>query len=203
MDAIKSHLKTAQQSLGKAPPREEVMALSKVLAEAIQKQGQARVNFICTHNSRRSQLAQVWCQLGAWTLGLPIKTYSGGTVATQLYSSVVTTLVNEGIDIKGSPEGNVPIRLYFGDDMLDLFSKEYSDGVNPKADFIAVMTCDHADENCPIVTGATNRTPLTYEDPKKYDGTPKETEAYKETSEAIALDVLQAFRSIYTYLHHR
>lgn len=201
MDAIRTRLKTAQQSLGKAPPREAVKALSNILAEVIQKQGQAKVNFICTHNSRRSQLAQVWCQLGAWTLGLPIKTYSGGTEATQLYRCVVTTLKEAGIDIKGSPEGNVPVSLYLGDNVLSLFSKVYTDSINPSSEFIAVMTCGHADANCPFVSGATHRVPLTYEDPKKFDGTSRESQAYKETSEAIALDVLQALLLTQKQLH--
>src|SRR5689334_19004318 len=43
----------------------------------------AKLTFICTHNSRRSHLAQIWAQTAATHFGFPgVQTFSGGTAAT-------------------------------------------------------------------------------------------------------------------------
>ena len=42
-----------------------------------------RMIFICTHNSRRSHLTQIWCQTMAFHFGIKnVSCYSGGTEAT-------------------------------------------------------------------------------------------------------------------------
>lgn len=55
------------------------------------------------------------------------------------------------------------------------------------------MTCSHADENCPLVLGATARIALTYDDPKEFDGTPQEAAKYKERVEQTGTEILYAF----------
>ncbi len=46
------------------------------------------------------------------------------------------------------------------------FSKLFDDPSNSAAKFVAIMTCSHADENCPIIPGADLRIPVRYKDPK-------------------------------------
>ena len=53
-----------------------------------------RLNFICTHNSRRSHLSQVWAQTMASYFNLKnVFCYSGGTEATALFPMVAETLI--------------------------------------------------------------------------------------------------------------
>lgn len=47
------------------------------------------------------------------------------------------------------------------------FSKKYMDASNPTSNFIAIITCSHADQNCPFVAGASLRVATPYDDPKR------------------------------------
>ncbi len=55
------------------------------------------------------------------------------------------------------------------------------------------MTCSHADENCPFIPGASQRIAVTYDDPKDFDGTPGQDEAYRERTRQIAREMLYLF----------
>jgi arsenate reductase len=81
----------------------------------------------------------------------------------------------------------VPIKTY---------SKLYDDAANAISGFAAVMTCSHADENCPYIAGAEARIPLRYEDPKAFDNTPEEAEKYDAHSLQIASEMLYVFSKI-------
>ena len=70
------------------------------------------------------------------------------------------------------------------------------DDFNPKSDFAAIMTCSQADEGCPFVPGAEKRIPITYEDPKAFDGTPEQAQKYRERSEQIATEMFYVFSQI-------
>src|SRR5690606_37756755 len=62
-----------------------------------------RLNLICTHNSRRSHLAQIWAQAAALNYDIPkVTCYSGGTEATAMYPKVVETLTQAGLRYKSS-----------------------------------------------------------------------------------------------------
>ena len=59
------------------------------------------LNFICTHNSRRSHLSQVWAQTFAYYYKLNnINCYSGGTEVTAIFPKVVVTLQQQGFLIQ-------------------------------------------------------------------------------------------------------
>jgi arsenate reductase len=58
------------------------------------------------------------------------------------------------------------------------------------------MTCSHADGNCPMITGAEKRIPITFEDPKISDGTVQQKEVYKERSLQIATELKYVFSEI-------
>ena len=154
---------------------------------------QANLIFICTHNSRRSHFGQVWAHFAASTNGLAdkITTFSGGTEATAFHPNAIAALSRAGFKIE-TEEGKNPVsHLIFSDDKpaTTCFSKVYDDPSNPQSDFIAVMTCSDADENCPYIPGATQRFTVTYEDPKISDGTPLESATYDERSLQIGTEM--------------
>jgi arsenate reductase len=156
-----------------------------------------RFNFICTHNSRRSHLSQIWAQVIAHHFGFKnVVCYSGGTAATSLFSKVIDTLLLQGFNIEQLSDSENPIySIRFDDNAPSIigFSKVYNHSFNPKSDFVAMMTCNDADENCPVVFGASARFPLNYEDPKIYDGTPNMNEKYLERSLQIAGEMFYLF----------
>jgi hypothetical protein len=80
-------------------------------------------------------------------------------------------------------------------DSLELlcFSKKYNDEQNPSGDFIALMTCDDADQKCPFIPGARLRVALKYNDPKIFDGTAQQLEGYVERIKQIATEQLFLF----------
>ena len=158
------------------------------------------LNLICTHNSRRSHLSQVWAQTMAHAYNIEdVYCYSGGTEATAVFPKVVETLKNQGFEIQALSDGKNPVYAIKFDDSLPAvigFSKTYDDAFNAKTDFAAVMTCSHADENCPFIPGANRRIALNYEDPKLFDGTPEQDEKYLERSIQIATEMKYVFGSL-------
>ena len=61
---------------------------------------EVKLNFICTHNSRRSHLAQVWAQTMAQYFNLrQVFCYSGGTESTSMYIAAVKALNQYGFEI--------------------------------------------------------------------------------------------------------
>lgn len=159
-----------------------------------------RLNFICTHNSRRSHLSQIWAQTMAFQFGIKnVFCYSGGTEATAMFTKVAETLVNQGFQIhKLSQEQNPVYIVKFDDNQYPIicFSKAYFDDFNPKTNFGAIMTCNNADEGCPMVFGAEARFPIKYDDPKAFDGTDVMDAKYAERSLQIASEMHYVFSQI-------
>ena len=151
------------------------------------------LNFICTHNSRRSHLSQIWAQTLAHSVGITnINCYSGGTEATALFPMAAETLKNNGFQISTLSNTENPVySIKYAENAHSIigFSKTYDDEFNPKSSFGAIMTCNSANEACPIVSGSEKRFPITYEDPKKFDNTPQQKEKYLERSIQIATEL--------------
>lgn len=166
----------------------------------VSNQQDIRINFICTHNSRRSHLAQIWAQTLAYHFTIKnLFCYSGGTEATALFPMVVESLQNSGFKIKSISESNNPIySIKYADNAYPIigFSKKLDDDFNPKSEFAAIMTCSQADDGCPFVAGAEKRIPITFEDPKIYDQTPQQAEKYQERSLQIATELFYVFSQI-------
>jgi len=161
-----------------------------------------QLTFICTHNSRRSHLAQIWAKTAADYYGLAgVQTYSGGTEATAFNPRATAALERAGFAItaaeSGSP-GNPRYQVFYSTaaPAMECFSKVYNEAPNPKSDFCAVMTCSQADQSCPLVSGAALRLSLLYDDPKAYDGTAEESARYDERCRQIAREMLYAFRQV-------
>ncbi|MFZ1705942.1 MAG: protein-tyrosine-phosphatase [Saprospiraceae bacterium] len=159
-----------------------------------------RLNFICTHNSRRSHLSQIWAQTMAYHFGIKnIFCYSGGTEATAMFPKVLETLKNQGFHIQKLSENNNPVYMvkYAQNEApIICFSKEYNHEFNPKNKFIAILTCDSADQGCPTVFGAEARFPIKYNDPKVYDNTVQMDIKYMERSLEIGQELWWVFQSI-------
>jgi arsenate reductase len=159
-----------------------------------------RLNLICTHNSRRSHLAQVWAQTAAYYYGIQnVFCYSGGTEATALYPKVAETLVQSGFKIMKLSENNNPVyAIKFAGNQAPVigFSKTYDDDFNPENEFAAIMTCSQADGGCPFIAGAEKRIAVTYDDPKAFDNTEQQSEKYNERSVQIATEMFYVFSQI-------
>ncbi len=158
------------------------------------------LNFICTHNSRRSHLSQIWAQTLASFFNIKnVHCYSGGTEATAMFPMIAKTLTNQGFQVKNLSEGKNPvysIKFSDNDHPVICFSKTFDNDFNPKSNFAAIMTCSHADENCPIVLGCEKRIPMTFEDPKAFDESPLQAEKYLERSIQIATELKYVFSKI-------
>ncbi|MDO6438757.1 protein-tyrosine-phosphatase [Cyclobacterium sp. 1_MG-2023] len=163
-------------------------------------QQEIRLNFICTHNSRRSHLSQVWAQLMAHNFGISnVVCYSGGTEATALFPMVAETLENSGFHIQSLSKGENPVyAIKYAENQHPIvgFSKRFDDAFNPKSNFAAIMTCSQADEGCPFIPGAEKRIPITFEDPKAFDNSPVQAEKYEERSLQIATELGYVFSKI-------
>ena len=158
------------------------------------------INAICTHNSRRSHLAQIWSQVMACEFGIDnVYAFSGGTEATAMFPMVTKVLEKTGFNItKLSKEKNSVYSIKYSNNAHPVvcFSKTYDNIFNPKSDFVALMTCSDADEKCPIVYGSAKRIRLTYDDPKAFDNTPQQEEKYMERSTQIATEMKYVFSKI-------
>ena len=174
--------------------------LIEFISSKISKNEEVRLNFICTHNSRRSHLSQIWAQTMANYYQIEnVFCYSGGTEATAMFPKVVETLRNQGFEILKLSETENPVyavKFAENEHAVICFSKKYDDDFNPKSEFAAILTCDSADENCPIVYGAEARIPIKYEDPKKSDGTPEMNETYFNRSLEIATEMKFVFENL-------
>lgn len=158
----------------------------------------AKLNFICTHNSRRSHLAQIWTQTAAAYYGIEnVETYSGGTESTAFNPRAVAAIKRVGLEVKDPGGDNPRYEVSFSDDAEPMicFSKKFDDEFNPEKSFAAIMTCSDADENCPFVPGAEFRKPITYTDPKEADGTDREAEVYDVRCRQIATEMFYLLRS--------
>lgn len=156
------------------------------------------LNFICTHNSRRSQLSQLWAAVLGHYHKLALSTYSGGVEITACNERVITALRALGFTVNQTGDTENPIyTISWGEVSFGAYySKLYNDSSSPTKDFAAVMTCAHADENCPFIAGAEERIPLRYEDPKRFDNTENEAEAYLNKSIEIATELHYIFSNL-------
>lgn len=192
------------QTIAAIPVAEErkvvLQPLVEYIREKVNSNDEIRLNFICTHNSRRSHLSQIWAQTMAFQFGIKnVFCYSGGTEATAMFPKVGETLVNQGFQIQKVSEEQNPVyavKFDVNQHPIICFSKTYFDDFNPKANFGAIMTCSNADEGCPMVFGAEARFPIMYDDPKMFDGTDIEDEKYTERSLQIASEMYFVFSQI-------
>ncbi len=190
----------ALQLDGISDERKEVLAQLIEYIQLKKNEGQiVKLNFICTHNSRRSQLSQIWAKTAAALYKVDIESYSGGVEVTAFNERAVACIKRAGFKVDKKESENNPIYLvtYSTDEPpITAFSKTYNDETNATESFAAVMTCSHADENCPYIPGAEARLAVRYEDPKAFDDTPEESLRYDERSLQIATEMMYVFSQI-------
>ena len=181
--------------------KKELIELRAFFKNKFEAKETAKAIVICTHNSRRSHMGQLWLMIASAFYNLPkVESYSGGTEATAFNPRAVKAVKKAGLKVEtDNPNGSNPIyqiRWSRGMKPYLAFSKKYESAPNPKANFGAIMVCNSADEACPIVHGASFRLPLPYEDPKAFDDTPLEAAKYMERFRQIGRDVLWMFEGL-------
>lgn len=173
----------------------ELQSLAGLIRESLAQFNRADITVICTHNSRRSQLGQIWLKAAAMYYGVTgVHTYSGGTEATEFNYRMVLALKRAGfrinqLDVNDNPKYYLP--LSDDDYSLDiLYSKRFDESYNPQKNFIAFMVCSQADEACPVVKNAFGRFSLPYTDPKQADDSPEEEVVYNAKVREIGREML-------------
>lgn len=184
-------------------PTERLALLKSISDYCLQKVKSGEVchlNFICTHNSRRSHMGQIWARAMAVHHGIAgVESWSGGTEATAFNPNAIEAMKQAGFDISMIEEGSNPhyrVRFSEEDEGTEAWSKVFSDPINPSQSFGAIMTCQEAAEACPYVPGAEMRVGLSYDDPKAFDGTPQQAEKYAERSLQIATEMWKVFADV-------
>jgi arsenate reductase (thioredoxin) len=153
--------------------------------------------FICTHNSRRSHMSQIFAHAASLAFGRDfVRVFSGGTQATEFNPIAIRTLQEAGLHIEAESTGKNPhYRVMTGesDPGIVCFSKTYDEVSENLEEFAAVMTCSDADEACPYIPGAEKRFPIRFEDPGQFDNSPEQEQAYRDTCRIIARQMFYAF----------
>ncbi|EMO39738.1 low molecular weight phosphotyrosine protein phosphatase domain protein [Leptospira noguchii serovar Autumnalis str. ZUN142] len=190
-----------EYSLISAVRKEILIKFSKKIKQEISKNNFVKLLFVCTHNSRRSQIAQMLAHASAEYLGIRnVQTFSGGTEVTTFFKNSVEALTNIGFKIEKKYEKDqnpkYSVAINAKQEPILGFSKLYSDSINPNEKFIAVMVCSSADKTCPFVTGADARISLPYPDPKIYDHTDEVLQKYIETCQTISREILFTFQNV-------
>lgn len=165
---------------------EERKALLNSVVEYIVNNAQAskvsHLVFVCTHNSRRSQMAQFWAHYLSDHYGLRINAYSGGTEVTALAPQAAKVIeelgINYTVDHKSSSNPTYQFKMDPGNKDIELYSKLFTEITESLTAFASLMCCAQAEESCPFVPGTELRISLNYQDPKRADGTANEAAAY-------------------------
>ena len=175
-------------------------AAANQIASALRSHGEVELACICTHNSRRSHLTQIWATVAAAEAGIDgVRCVSGGTESTACNPRIIATLRRAGFAVaaEDATAGNPRYWLQFATDRpsLRLYSKRYDDATTTDH-FVAMMCCSDADESCPVIPGAAARVPLHYTDPKISDGTEVEAATYDERRDQIAAEMFYVMRAV-------
>ncbi|MBB6612433.1 protein-tyrosine-phosphatase [Pontibacter sp. Tf4] len=183
-----------------AERKELLKQLSSYISQKKETGQPVNLVFICTHNSRRSHMAQLWAQAAAAYYGVnSVHTFSGGTEATAFYPAAVQAMQQLGFEIEKQSETiNPKYKVNYSPDepTIEVWSKRFDDVANPDTHFAAIMTCSDADENCPFVPGAEKRIAITYADPKLSDNTALQAQTYTERARQIGRELLFVFAQV-------
>lgn len=178
-------------------------SMLSALVDAIQARSlRTDVVFVCTHNSRRSQIAQVMAAATAIHIGIDVTTWSAGTAVTACHANAVAALQRAGVQITAEKVALPDNPLYAcrlgPEHTVNCWSKRFDDPTLPAADSIAVMVCAGADEACPTLPAATSRIPLRYTDPRHADGTRDAGDAYDTCVATIASEMMWVMSAVAT-----
>jgi hypothetical protein len=204
-DLIQPLVPSVKQAVGDSgciePSRKtELQRAAAFIRQRMEQGKSADLTFVCTANSRRSHLAQIWAQTAAAYYGLPnVTTYSGGTEVAACNIRTIRALRRAGFSIVQSTGGINPVYLAQYSETrpaVKMYSKVYSAEENPQKEFAALFCCDQAAESCPVVKGAGLRLPIPYVDPKASDNSPAEEATYDERSRQIAREMFYLMSAV-------
>lgn len=197
MYSILEDLRANVQSASIMPERRELIdAMVHSIMTDLKDHEDLVLHFICTHNARRSQLAQVWASVWADHFELPIRAISGGTEASAVHPNVLKALSSQGFEVVSHATKGHICRWKKGHSGTHVFSKKWEDALPGGRPFVAVMTCSEADKECPVVSGAVSRFPLRFKDPKEFDDQPNAIEGYQTRSLEIAHELYDLFSNL-------
>lgn len=179
---------------------EELKSLAEQLVK-LHENERLHLTFVCTHNSRRSQLAEIMMAKAIHYFELDfLSTWSSGTESTAFNPRMVKALVDVGFKIEELSHGSNPRYFVVLEESQGIgklcFSKRFDDAYNPQTNLVAIMVCDHADKNCPVIPGAQLRFPLSFADPKTADDTPQEAFAYSAKVKEIGAEMFALAKEI-------
>lgn len=171
----------------------ELKDIANFIVEQRKEHKPTNLLFVCTSNSRRSHMAQVWSQIASYYYNIDsVFTFSGGTEQTRVNINAIDALNRAGIEIYSNNMGDNTLRYVRVGNKINpwvIFSKKYTDATNPKNNFAAVMVCSEADKACPFVEGAELRIGLPYQDPKEFDNSLLKEAKYDERCRQIAREM--------------
>ncbi len=197
---VKTYFETLDLNDISAERQGVLQQLVEYIKEKINSQQPINLTFICTHNSRRSHLGQVWAQVAAAYFGIEnVCCFSGGTETTACNPRTIAAFERAGLKITKTTESENPVyEISFDDSSQPIiaFSKVYDQAPNPSQNFAAIMTCDHAEANCPFIPGAEKRLSIMYIDPKVSDDTPEERATYDARCQQIATEMKWVFDKV-------
>jgi len=184
-----------------AARKAQLTSLSDYVRKKMETKETPKLVVICTHNSRRSHIGQIWLAVAADYFQLPaIETFSGGTEATAFNIRAVNAFQKTGFEIAAADATaeNPRYQVSWKEGMkpYEAFSKKYEGAPNPKENFAAIMVCNSADKGCPVVTGCDFRLSLPFDDPKAFDDTDLEQAKYSERIRQIGREVLYSLSQI-------
>ncbi len=183
-----------------AARRDQLKPLVEYIRTRQQQKQPIQLTFVCTHNSRRSHLSQVWAAISAVHYQVTgVQTFSGGTEATAFNPRAIAALGRAGVRVEALTESKNPryaVRFSSMVEPLICFSKVHNQPPNPTADFCAILVCTEADKSCPVIAGAEARIMLPFDDPKIADGTAEESAKYDERCAQIAREMLFVFSQV-------
>lgn len=202
LSGIQRYLEDRSMEFDRIPPERAVllMRLAQRVHQELCEHDRVRLVFVCTHNARRSLMAQLLAAAAATQAGVAgVETFSGGTEATAPSPGAVAALGRAGFEIERTDGGASPVRhARFAEGLPPAVcsSKRLDEPPNPTEGFVAVLTCTEADGACPAVPGAAARFAIPYDDPKASDGTPDEAATYDERCRQIAREMLFVFSQV-------
>lgn len=192
MDKLFPALETTINSFQEVSVSKERMVIIRKIAQSLidlmAKGETPNLMFVCTHNSRRSQLAEAWSHAFAFKYNLSSISCSGGTEATSFVENAVKALQTIGFQLEGN-EAMRLLRVGEKSSPTKMYSKTWDNALNPQKNLVAIMVCSDAEENCPFIPGAVARIALPFEDPKRFDGTENVQEAYKQAALLIGSEI--------------
>eukprot|EP00636_Phaeomonas_parva_P009609 CAMPEP_0118878430 /NCGR_PEP_ID=MMETSP1163-20130328/18334_1 /TAXON_ID=124430 /ORGANISM="Phaeomonas parva, Strain CCMP2877" /LENGTH=217 /DNA_ID=CAMNT_0006814255 /DNA_START=173 /DNA_END=826 /DNA_ORIENTATION=+ len=196
---LQVYLKTLTPAPSAPERAEELGRLADYIAGKVAAGAPPKLNFICTHNSRRSHMGAIAAAGAGVAYSVPgLETFSGGTSATAFFPAAVAAVEKAGCGVsvvgyEDAEQTNPTYEVDFGGAApMTCFSKVYDDFANPNADFAAILVCNSADAACPLVPGAEARFPIKYEDPKVSDdkGDEAQAAAYEGRFQQICEEML-------------